>query len=115
MGIPAVLAFQLFNFNVDPGPCGPIHCPVLNQWAYQGGYVSYHANPHDFVGRRLQGVHGRMDVRVALRTILAGTGLTYDVSGDWRVGGDRNLYFVIHPIGSCDPKSREPPVPPCIH
>jgi len=109
MGIPAVLVLTVLNFNVEPGPADD----VLHRWAAQA-HVDFGAYGEDLHGLKLVGVHGKMDARAALRTLLAGTHLTYYVDGDWTVDGDaRPPYFLIYQIPPCDPNSRDPPVPPC--
>src|SRR4051812_18271169 len=110
MGIPAVLVLTVLNFNVEPGPAKD----VLYRWAVLA-HVALLTDPAEFDGLELRGVHGKMDARAALRTILAGTDLTYTVHGDWNVGGNGMTDFVIHRIRPCAPlNSGEPMVlPPC--
>jgi hypothetical protein len=108
MGIPAVLVLTVVSFNVEPGPAPD----VLHQWAAQA-HVSFGAPGRFLDGLKLVGVHGKMDARAALRTLLAGTGFTYSVSGDWTVDGDGRLHFLIYPIPPCAPNSEVPPPPPC--
>jgi len=109
MGIPAVLVMTIVSFDIEPGPAED----VLLEWSVQA-HVDFGVSPRDVQGVHLVGVHGKMDARAALRTLLAGTGFTYAVTGDWTVDGDgRAPHYTVYRIPPCDPNAVEPPLPPC--